>query len=87
MNLMSMSFESGNASSTTISLQWIPPAADTIHGELLGYKIIVHARDRPQADRSIILPDSKLRVNKLAISIYLNTGEHSNLRIYKQLLT
>ncbi|CAL4083881.1 unnamed protein product [Meganyctiphanes norvegica] len=34
-----------NASSTSLDLQWKPPAITTIHGEFLGYKITVRPRD------------------------------------------
>ncbi|XP_015791825.1 tyrosine-protein phosphatase 99A isoform X1 [Tetranychus urticae] len=51
----------GNATSTSVSLQWAPPPSDTIHGELLGYKIILHPKDKPQLERTIILPDPNLR--------------------------
>lgn len=53
----------GNATSTSVSLQWAPPPSDTIHGELLGYKIILHPKDKPQLERTIILPDPNLRVS------------------------
>lgn len=53
----------GNATSTSVSLQFAPPPSDTVHGELLGYKIILHPKDKPSLDRTIILPDPSLRVS------------------------
>ncbi|XP_074603401.1 putative receptor-type tyrosine-protein phosphatase mosPTP-1 isoform X2 [Brevipalpus obovatus] len=51
----------GNATSSSVSIQWAPPPMDTIHGPLQGYHIKYHPRDRIHQERVIEILDPNLR--------------------------
>lgn len=54
-----------NTSSNSIYLSWKPPAADTIFGEFLGYRITYWARDvKPENVNEILIRESSVEVSK-----------------------